>query len=124
MYLTEFISWILSLHYDSFDIKLYPLQIYKGSNKCILSFNTIDTAIHVKNKVQNTVFRGIKLYVTYWHVPRRNINNINNTNNIHNIKIDVVLGLVDNTSMNSTCTPNSQYMYTNKINNSNTNKSI
>eukprot|EP01083_Nonionella_stella_P277420 943101_1 len=93
---TEFISWILSLHYDSFDIKLHPVRIYKGSNKCILSFNTIDTAIHVKNKLTNILFRDTKLYFTHWHVPRRNINNIQKPS-----KIGVVLGLVDNTSINS-----------------------
>eukprot|EP01084_Bolivina_argentea_P163458 284368_1 len=70
----EFETWILSLNYHSFDIQLFPPQIINASNKCILSFDTINAAIHVKQTLENVKFRQFPLYFTHWHVPRRHKN--------------------------------------------------
>eukprot|EP01083_Nonionella_stella_P080954 222699_1 len=67
----EFEQWILSLNYNSFDIQLLPSQLIKPSHECILSFDTINSAIFVKQKLQDLQFRGFPLYFTHWHVPRR-----------------------------------------------------
>ncbi len=64
----EFETWILSLNYHSFDIQLFPPKIISPSNKCILSFDTINAAIHVKQTLENVQFRQFPLYFTYWHV--------------------------------------------------------
>eukprot|EP01083_Nonionella_stella_P159222 519244_1 len=67
----EFEQWILSLNYNSFDIQLLPSQHIKPSHECILSLDTINYAIFVKQKLQDLQFRGFPLYFTLWHVPRR-----------------------------------------------------
>jgi len=69
----EFENWVLSLKVYPFDIHLFPITISErdGNNECILSFGTIDAAISVKKKCQNLLFRGVSLYLTHWHVPRR-----------------------------------------------------
>ncbi len=82
----EFETWILSLNYHSFDIQLFPPQISQPSNKCILSFDTINSEIHVKQTLENIKFRNFPLYFTHWHVPRRNKKKSKNSSNSNVIK--------------------------------------
>eukprot|EP01084_Bolivina_argentea_P141412 248490_1 len=95
----EFCAWVLSLHCDASGIQLFAPSMTAPATDCILSFNTIDTAICVKQKLQNVKFRQVPLYFRHWHVPRRILND--KVTQKHHHKIGIVLGLIDNSSVSS-----------------------
>ena len=63
----QFEQWVLSLREYTFDIHLFSTKILSGCSECILSFDSIDSAISVKKTLQNSKFRGESLYFTHWH---------------------------------------------------------
>lgn len=74
MSLPQFAQWVKQLSNATsyaFDIKLGAVEISEGTNECIIAFDTINSAIAVKKGVQKKKFRGLALYFSHWHVPRR-----------------------------------------------------
>lgn len=69
----QFHEWIRSLNATAFDIKLHAVEILEPSTTCILSFDSIETAISIKvqSQQQHAKFRNVAIHFTHWYVPRR-----------------------------------------------------
>merc|ERR1740123_2966305 len=67
----KFQEWIHSLHAQAFDIKLQPVEIFDAPKQCILSFDSIETAISIKQ--QSVTFCGVDIRFSHWYVPRKTI---------------------------------------------------
>eukprot|EP00484_Ammonia_sp_Unknown_P003218 CAMPEP_0197073366 /NCGR_PEP_ID=MMETSP1384-20130603/210566_1 /TAXON_ID=29189 /ORGANISM="Ammonia sp." /LENGTH=503 /DNA_ID=CAMNT_0042512203 /DNA_START=77 /DNA_END=1588 /DNA_ORIENTATION=+ len=68
----DFVEWVKSINFDAFDIEISPVFITPPyPSHCILAFDTIDSAICVKQKLDEQMFGNMTLRFTHWHVPRR-----------------------------------------------------